>query len=267
MFGIYYIQNKSNKKYYIGSSINIEKRITEHKNSLKAKTHCNIYLQRAYNKYREKGFTFKLLERTMKKSMIKREQYWMDYYKSYKPKNGYNINPIANGSPMLNPETAEKVSKALKGRGKGRKLPESTIKKMRGRKTTEETKKKKAIARQNMSMAKKEEIRKKISEGNKGKVVSEESRKKMSKAKKGIKFSKEHRKNMSESHKGYKLSEETKRKISKANKGKLLGYKHSEEHIKNNSKAQTGRWRTEEEKKKISKTMKKVWKRRKQNAS
>jgi group I intron endonuclease len=53
MSGVYQIYNPINNKRYIGSSINVERRLKEHLRNLKKNTHCNIYLQSAYNKYKE----------------------------------------------------------------------------------------------------------------------------------------------------------------------------------------------------------------------
>ena len=48
--GIYEIYNIKNHKRYIGSSINIERRWSEHLRSLNSNTHHSIKLQRAWNK-------------------------------------------------------------------------------------------------------------------------------------------------------------------------------------------------------------------------
>ena len=77
----------------------------------------------------------------------------------------------------------------------------------------------------------------KMSKSHKGKKPSEETKKKIGEAHKGKKRSKETKKKMSESHKGKKSSEETKNKISEANKGK----KPSEESRKKMSEAHKGK--------------------------
>lgn len=53
MAGVYQIYNKETNKRYIGSSINIERRLKEHKRNLKANRHSNQHLQNAWNKYQE----------------------------------------------------------------------------------------------------------------------------------------------------------------------------------------------------------------------
>lgn len=61
MYIIYEIKNKSNDWRYIGCSKNYENRCKEHKKKLRANTHHNIHLQRAWNKYGEYEFEFNVL--------------------------------------------------------------------------------------------------------------------------------------------------------------------------------------------------------------
>ena len=49
--GIYQIYNPINNKRYIGSSINIQRRLKEHKRNLRGGYHHNQHLQNAWNKY------------------------------------------------------------------------------------------------------------------------------------------------------------------------------------------------------------------------
>lgn len=48
MSGIYQIYNPINNKRYIGSSINVERRLKEHLRNLEKNRHCNDHLQSAY---------------------------------------------------------------------------------------------------------------------------------------------------------------------------------------------------------------------------
>lgn len=59
--GVYEIRNTFNGNFYIGSSINLSKRLREHKGALNANRHRNAYLQRSWNKYGEDGFSFRTL--------------------------------------------------------------------------------------------------------------------------------------------------------------------------------------------------------------
>lgn len=50
LMGVYYIQNTSSDKFYIGSSQDIFSRIGSHFYALSKGEHHNIHLQRSYNK-------------------------------------------------------------------------------------------------------------------------------------------------------------------------------------------------------------------------
>jgi group I intron endonuclease len=177
------IKNKINGKMYIGSSVNINKRWTEHKNALKDNKHHSVKFQRSYNKYGEHNFEFCVIEYIEDKiNLIKREQYYIDFYKAEEI--GYNICPTA-GSSL-------------------------------GRITSDETKQKLKVA--NIGKKPSEETKKKMSENNariwKGKKFSKEYKEKISIGKK------DKYKGENSPLYGRKLNQETKNKISKSNKGK-----------------------------------------------
>lgn len=123
--GIYAIFNIVNHKVYIGSTWNFEKRKREHFIALKYNRHYNRHLQNAWNKYGDKNFEFHIIYQCPQNIHIKWEQFFMDYYQSYKRQNGYNIVPKADKS-KLSDETKRKISLIKKGK----KRPEWIIKKM-----------------------------------------------------------------------------------------------------------------------------------------
>ena len=90
MIGIYKITNKCNNKCYIGQSTNIEKRWKNHLSVLNnSNDHCYNYpIYRAMRKYGVDNFMFELLEECSADFLDIREQYWIEYFDSYK--NGYN---------------------------------------------------------------------------------------------------------------------------------------------------------------------------------
>lgn len=89
MSGIYQIYNPINNKRYIGSSINVERRLKEHLRNLEKNRHCNDHLQSAYNKYKD-VLQFQFLEECEPDECLIFEQYYLDYYKSYIREFGYN---------------------------------------------------------------------------------------------------------------------------------------------------------------------------------
>ena len=89
---IYSITNLVNGKKYIGQSINYKNRIKTHKNYLNTNKHHNNHLQRAWNKYGEDNFEFKVLKDGIpKKDLSDLEMYYInEIYNTYKGK-GYNL--------------------------------------------------------------------------------------------------------------------------------------------------------------------------------
>ena len=97
MRGIYKITNIKNNKVYIGESLNIIKRWSEHINELKNNNHCNYKLQNDFNKYGINNFKFEVilyLDESIKNYV---DKYLLIYYedkyiKEYNSiSSGYNI--------------------------------------------------------------------------------------------------------------------------------------------------------------------------------
>lgn len=85
-----------NGKSYVGSAINILSRWSVHLCELRAGTHYNKYLQRAWRKNGERSFQFSVLETCPKAALISREQFWMDRLGVVSA--GYNIQPRARSN-------------------------------------------------------------------------------------------------------------------------------------------------------------------------
>ena len=93
---IYKIINKKNNKIYIGKTeFSIEKRWKEHLRDSKKNLDRPLY--RAMNKYGIENFDIEQVEKT--DSPVEREQYWIEYYNSFK--NGYNATKGGDGSPYI----------------------------------------------------------------------------------------------------------------------------------------------------------------------
>ena len=97
MSGIYRIQDKEGR-IYIGSAVNLHKRIYEHRRRLKAGNHINPKLQNAWNKYGESYFTFSIVEIVEDKTKLTYyEQIWIDIlFQSLDKEDVYNIAITAN---------------------------------------------------------------------------------------------------------------------------------------------------------------------------
>ena len=89
--GVYLITCEVNSKVYVGSSKNISKRITSHKNRLLKGNHHSIALQSAVNKYGINAFSVKILEICEPCELQGIEQKYINHYQSFKRDKGYNI--------------------------------------------------------------------------------------------------------------------------------------------------------------------------------
>ncbi|MEO5367379.1 MAG: GIY-YIG nuclease family protein [Magnetococcus sp. WYHC-3] len=107
---VYCIRNVTNGKRYVGSAVNVYNRWRRHRYELNKGSHSNEHLLRAWAKHGKKGFLFEIIEYGEGKSLLRRrEQYWMDYYKSYIRENGYNLCPTSTGTEVSE-ETKRKLS-------------------------------------------------------------------------------------------------------------------------------------------------------------
>lgn len=90
--GIYIITNTISKKIYIGQAVNLSNRWSGHKQALRRGNYCNTHLQRAWNKYGESAFEFKVLVYVENTSWLDHfEDKFIEEYKSYDRKIGYNV--------------------------------------------------------------------------------------------------------------------------------------------------------------------------------
>ena len=112
---IYGIKNLINEKIYVGKSINIKLRKKAHENSFVRKQAVNIHLQRAVDKYGIENFEFIILEEVVLNTVNEKEQYWINYLKSYDEKFGYNKTMGGDGGD-LTIETKFKISQTSPNR-------------------------------------------------------------------------------------------------------------------------------------------------------
>ena len=108
--GVYKITNVANNKFYIGSTINLRKRIKRHFYELLNQMHHSKHLQNAWNRYREENFVYEPLEiikkeqrekaNEYKKKLRKIEQKYLDEFTPWKAEIGYNINKSATGDTL-----------------------------------------------------------------------------------------------------------------------------------------------------------------------
>lgn len=197
--GIYTITNSVNGKVYVGSAYDVSRRWIVHLCLLRSGKHHSVYLQRAWNKYGENAFTFRVEEAVEDRNfLLAREQCWIWRTGSFG--DGYNSAPVAGGTHGFkhSEATKEKLRQTSKGNAhsKGRKLSPEHIERIRT--------------------------------ANIGRTLSPERKLKLLSYNVGKTISPEHRARLSALRLGTKLSEETKRKIGVAG----IGRKQSAESIR-----------------------------------
>lgn len=183
---IYLITNTINNKTYVGQTkLTIEQRFKEHQQFSKSKKMAISY---AIQKYGKDSFTIELLEECDITNLDEKETFYIKKYKSYEE--GYN-NTIGGGSQYIShtPEVRKKISEMGKGKLCGEKNP-----------------------------AKKEEVRKKISDAQKRRVENGEWKSPTTgghtqEALEKMKANQPDRSGKNNSRYGVKMSEETKQKI------------------------------------------------------
>lgn len=126
--GLYKITNTATGDCYIGSSVNVDKRIYMHKWHLRRGKHHSARMQRAWNKYGENLFTFEKLwsVEPEKECLLYEEQLALN-----------NIVCAYNCSPTAGSQLGIKRSKITKDRigaaHKGKKFPEEAKQRLRER--------------------------------------------------------------------------------------------------------------------------------------
>lgn len=204
--GIYKITNKVNNKFYIGSSVSVRARITNHRSQLNRGVHDNEHLQRAWNKYGAKNFKVELIKACKEEELLYEEQKYLDKIKVGENPDCYNIAKSAFAPTLgreLSNETKRKIGIANKGK-----------------KHTEETKA--LLSEKHTGKTLSKECRHKMSISRKGRVLTIETRKKISNALTGIKRTEETRQRLRESHIGIEISPEQRKKMAEGNYKKVI---------------------------------------------
>lgn len=111
--GIYRIKNIEDGKVYIGLSGNINKRFEQHKRLLRNNKHYNMFLQDAWNLYKENKFKFGILEICSFRDIYKKEKRWSKIYKSRDINYGYNIMPCGNNLGLYRGYQKDRIKESI----------------------------------------------------------------------------------------------------------------------------------------------------------
>lgn len=96
--GIYKITCLPNTKVYVGQSVNVPNRFSEHiKRGLGAETATRNRLYSEMKKWGVENFTFELLEEVSREKLDERERFWIQYFNSADAEAGMNGNKGVKG--------------------------------------------------------------------------------------------------------------------------------------------------------------------------
>ena len=118
--GVYKIINNTDGKVYIGQTVHYYKRIQSHVSHLKAGTHFNEHLQRAWTLYGENSFTFEIIQPCDVEELDNLEKKYIKVNKACDAKHGYNMMHGGQSYRTFTDEVRAKMSKS----GVGKKFSE-----------------------------------------------------------------------------------------------------------------------------------------------
>src|SRR5574337_753797 len=117
--GIYCIENTINNKKYIGQSVDMYKRLCQHKVMLRKNIHSNRHLNDSFNIYGEENFIFYVLDECEYCEINNLEKYYIKLYNTIDNNFGYNMLLGGEGGGkgrIISKEQRIKLSAAGKGR-------------------------------------------------------------------------------------------------------------------------------------------------------
>lgn len=194
--GIYEIVNLVNGKRYVGSSVDLSRRLRVHRRHLVVGTHHNARLQRAWKKYGPEAFDFRVVLLCGTESLIEQEQAAID---RLKPE--YNLSPTAGN--LLGFRLTDEQRAACKGRKQTEEWVQKRSQSHVGAKRSEETRRRisEAMTGKKHKTPRSAETRAKLSEAMKARPENPERVAKMAATKRGSTLTEEHKRRIGEASK------------------------------------------------------------------
>lgn len=177
--GIYRIVNTINGKQYIGSTVDVPRRLREHARALRRNAHHSDHLQRAWDKYGESAFVFEPLwsVEPVEECLLYEEQLAFNYLPTE-----YNGTKIASSRFGLMPETRAKIAASHKGLRPTADTRARMAASQKRRAAAPEERARLSAIRKAAPVS--EATRRKLTEANRGRVKSKSEREKLSAAQK-----------------------------------------------------------------------------------
>ena len=186
--GIYAITNTTNGKAYVGSAVNLGRRLKYHRDCLRRGTHFNAHLQSSWKKYGAEKFVLRPLLICVEKDLLLYEQRAINAYRA--DGLAYNTRHVANSNVGLKygpvPEE-RRLRIAASNRGIKKPPNKNTL----GMKHSEVTKEKMRASHAAREIYFSPEVRAKISAANIGRKQSDEAKEKNAVAHRGKKHTAE----------------------------------------------------------------------------
>lgn len=136
--GVYGLFCTDSGKVYVGQSVHMYHRFTDHIKKLRRGTHTSRHLQSAFSKYGEAAFEFRVLEEVPEDMLGAREKSWIRYFCATDRRFGYNTTE-GGDAPRHSPEALKIMSEKSKARGgPPRKAVEMAAELHRGKPLSEE---------------------------------------------------------------------------------------------------------------------------------
>lgn len=208
MQGVYQIKNLVDGKVYVGSSIDLQRRFKEHRDSLLRGIHPNTHLQNAWNMYGETSFEFSVLEEVYDPDILRsREKHYIDLLDCTNRSKGYNFldNPNIGFGVSASAEVRKKISVACSGEKNGnfgRKHTEEELQRIRDNRWGVGYVRKADRPKERKPHTMSPEARKKLADVMHNRVITDETREKLRTAAKNRKISDDTRAKMSKSRSG-----------------------------------------------------------------